>query len=89
MERVSCFANPVIAKSREAFEKYLKKFEDAQVETRPVIVGNITHQPFYKKYVPNPEVCPNADIVHERGFYFSNSPELTSQEIEKLSSLLK
>ncbi len=88
MEVVSCFANPVVAKTEEIFKKYLKRFEENQVEVRPVIVGNITHQPFYKKYVSNKENCPNADIIHGQGFYFSNSPELTDEEVKILMSLL-
>jgi CDP-6-deoxy-D-xylo-4-hexulose-3-dehydrase len=89
MDKVSNFAMPVVYKSESAFMKAQKTFADAQVEIRPIIAGSITEQPFYRKYVPNPEPCPNATLVHNQGLYFPNNPELTENEVTQLCNILK
>lgn len=89
MDIVSNFAVPVVAKSSELAKEYRLKFEAAGVETRPIIAGNITHQPFFKKYTSIEYTLVNSDYIHENGFYFGNNPELTEEEINTLCELLK
>lgn len=89
MDVVSNFSMPVVCKTPELAEKYKKKFQDADVEIRPVIAGNMTKQPFYKKYVDDQAPRPNSDLVHANGFYFGNNPEMTEDEIALLCELLK
>lgn len=89
MDLVSNFAMPIICKTKELSNAYRKKFEDFGVEIRPIIAGNITHQPFYRKYVANVEPLPNSDFIHENGFYFGNNPELTNDEIKSLCVLIE
>lgn len=88
MDLVSNFAMPVIFRSREAFMRYKEKFEKNNVEIRPIIAGDITQQPFFKKYVPRQDQCPNSNLVHHQGLYFGNNPEMTGEEIEILKNLL-
>lgn len=87
MELISNFAVPVICRTRELALKHRSAFEASGVEIRPVVAGNITRQPFYRKYAA-PAACPNADFVHENGFYFPNNQELTEEEINLLVGLL-
>jgi len=89
MDIVSNFSMPVICKTPELAQFYKKKFEEAEVEIRPVIAGNMTEQPFYKKYVTDISPLPNSDLVHANGFYFGNNPELTDEEVEFLCKLLE
>ena len=89
MDFISGFAIPVICTDEKVFKKYKEKFEKANVEIRPIITGDITKQPFYKKYVKEKTICPNADFLHRSGFYFSNSPGLTGEETERLLKLLQ
>jgi len=88
MSTVSCFAIPVIARDKDAFGYYKSLFMDNGVEIRPIIAGNIAKQPFYRKYVSDIGEHPNCDIVHQHGFYFTNSPELTGDQRRKLVALL-
>ncbi len=88
MEVVSNFAMPVVCKNEIIFAKYKNKFENNGVEIRPIVAGDITQQPFYKKYSPENQICKNADFIHRNGFYFGNNPELTEDEIETLRTLL-
>jgi len=89
MDKTSNFAMPLICKDKNIFEKYKKRFENAEVEIRPIIAGDMNQQPFYKKYVKDSEICNNADFIHKNGFYFGNNPELDIEEINLLCNLLK
>lgn len=88
LDIVSNFAVPVIVKSSSLFEKYKVRFENHNVEIRPIIAGNITKAPFYRKYIKEECKCKNAEFVHKNGFYFGNNPEMTSEEIEVILSIL-
>lgn len=92
MSLVSNFAMPIICKSKETFEKYLTIFKAAEIEIRPVIAGNMANQPFYRKHTKKHYDLPNANYIHDHGFYFGNHPDLTADEItfliKTISSLL-
>ncbi len=89
MDVVSSFAMPVIIRDISLVDVYKRKFTDAEVEVRPMIAGNMARQPFYQKYIGNPGSQPNAEFIHKNSFYFGNNPELTIEEIELLSGLLR
>jgi CDP-6-deoxy-D-xylo-4-hexulose-3-dehydrase len=89
LKRVSNFSFPVICTSPELREKYLAQFSGAGVEVRPMIAGNIEHQPFFRKYVSTRYELPGTDLIHFNGFYFGNYPELTEADLETLVNCLK
>jgi CDP-6-deoxy-D-xylo-4-hexulose-3-dehydrase len=87
MSRVSNFAMPIVCRDATFAKRLCAHFEQSGVEVRPVIAGDMSIQPFYKKYA-EPQNCPNTKIIHEQGFYFGNNAEMTDQEIEYLCTLL-
>lgn len=89
IEYISNFAYPILCKNKIIFNKYKYKFLSNRVEIRPIVGGNMVKQPFFKKYNSKPYNLPNADFVHDCGFYFPNNPQLTSLEVKKINSLLK
>lgn len=89
MDLVSNFAMPVICRNAGDRAGLLQAFTNAGVEIRPVIAGDTTQHPFYKKYVKTLLPCPNAATVHARGFYFPNHPELTEEDVQLLCGLLE
>ncbi len=89
MDLVSNFAMPVVCRSKKLANKYKQKFMEADVEIRPIIAGDITRQPFFRKYVKDERRCDNARLADENGFYFGNNPELTPEEIKLLIKLLR
>lgn len=89
MDIVSNFAMPVVCKNDELFFYYRKKFEKADVEIRPIIAGDVTLHPFYKKYVKKVSVCTNARLIHRNGFYFGNNPDMTDEEVNYLCNLIR
>lgn len=88
MDTVSNFAMPIVLTSPEAFKHAQAVFTEGEVQIRPIISGNITEQPFYKKYVAHPESCSNAELVHNQGLYIPNNPELTDAEVQLLCDLI-
>lgn len=89
MSLVSNFSMPIICRNAKLAENYRKKFIKNNVELRPIIMGDISRQPFYKKYIKLKHNCPNAKFIHNNGFYFGNSPELTDEEVVFLCKMLK
>jgi len=89
MNRLSCFAYPVLCKTPELKVKYMSLFAGAGIEIRPMIAGNIQKQPFYQKYVRNMQDLPGNDFVHNCGFYCGNYPELTKNDLETIRSCLR
>jgi len=83
---ISNFAYPVICRSKKIRDLLIKKCGSI-IEIRPIVGGDMTHQPFYKKYMPQYERMlgnSNANIVKEQGLYFGNNPEMTEKELDIL-----
>jgi CDP-6-deoxy-D-xylo-4-hexulose-3-dehydrase len=81
MSRISNFAFPLICKTRDLRDKYMKLAKAAEIEIRPIVAGNINNQAFFSKHVKAKFHLPNAEQIHHTGFYFGNNPEMTTSEI--------
>ncbi|HMO77686.1 MAG TPA: DegT/DnrJ/EryC1/StrS aminotransferase family protein [Candidatus Paceibacterota bacterium] len=88
IKKLSTFAIPFICKTSDKKDFYVRRFIEAGVEVRPMIAGNITKQPFYTKYVKESYKLPKTDYLHANAFYCGNYPELTSEDINLIKSLL-
>ena len=65
--------------------KILKKFN---IESRPLICGNIGRHPLWiKKY--GKQELKNADIVHDYGLYLPNNFNLRNKDIDYISKKFK
>ena len=65
--------------------KYIKKFN---IETRPLICGNIGRHPFWIKKFGRKKLI-NADIVHENGLYLPNNFNLKMNDIIYICDIFK
>lgn len=86
MDFLSNFAFPVICKSRVIRDELVRKCEN-RIEIRPIVGGDMTIQPFFRKYMKkylHVNDNSNAKLVHEQGLYFGNNPELTQEEIQEI-----
>jgi CDP-6-deoxy-D-xylo-4-hexulose-3-dehydrase len=84
MNLISNFAFPIICKNKVILKKYLKIFSKLNIETRPFIGGNITKQPFFRKYIKKKYYLPNADIIHNYCFYCPNNFDLSKENIDRI-----
>ena len=80
------FALPIICRSKKILNKIIEKSKN-KIEVRPIVGGDITEQPFYKKYGGMLANLPNARIVHRQGLYLSCDPELTQKDIKTILSI--
>lgn len=86
IDLLSNFAVPVVCKSKAVRNALVKKCE-GKVEIRPIVGGDMTMQPFFKKYLPkfaHQINNSNAKLAHQQGLYFGNNPELTSKEMDEI-----
>lgn len=88
ISKLSNFSYPVVCTTSEKREYYIRQFSGAGIEIRPLIAGNMTKQPFYKKYCSEVAHLPNTDFLHENSFYFGNYPELSETDLETIASCL-
>ena len=82
---ISSFAFGTLVENRLEVFKYLKKFN---IESRPLICGNIGRHPFWiKKY--GKQELKNADIVHDYGLYLPNNSNLKKKDIDYICKIFK
>ena len=86
MDLHSNFAVPVICKSTKIRNSLVKKC-DGKIEIRPVVGGDMTEQPFFKKHMgifAKILQHSNAKLIHQQGLYFGNNPDLTDSELKEI-----
>ena len=71
---------------KTSLENYLSS---QGVETRPIISGNISRQPFLKFLNLNPLDFKNAEELHHKAFYIGNNHLIEDSEFAKLETLLE
>lgn len=84
---VSNFAIPIVCKSERIRDDLVEACE-GKIEIRPIVGGDLTMQPFFKKYVKDFERNPNAKLAHRQGLYIGNNPELTTKDIDTIINIL-
>ncbi|MFX1475315.1 MAG: DegT/DnrJ/EryC1/StrS family aminotransferase [Promethearchaeota archaeon] len=75
----------ILAEQRK--EKIVEHLEREGIETRPLL-SFIPEQPPYRRYRYNPNELHVARDAHQKGFYISNSPLLTKNELDLVTSAL-
>ena len=88
LKTVSNFSYPIVAKTKKLRDLYMSQCSGAGIEIRPMIAGDITLQPFFRKYCKNKYHIPNVNFLHQNSFYFGNYPELTQTDLETIISCL-
>jgi len=88
MTTVSNFGFPLVCKSRRLRDKYIDKCRKAGIEMRPMVGGLMTEQPFYKKYISENVLLPNAKHIHNSSLYVGNNPDMTDYDIDFLIKTL-
>lgn len=88
LDFVSNFAIPLICRTQKQRDA-LVALCDQRVEIRPIVGGNITRQPFFRKHAAefSDTSYPNAEVLNTQGLYFGNNPELTEEELQTLHQL--
>ena len=79
---------PFHCKSAEDCQNLKQALEDAGIETRPFLVGNLLEQPFIKRlgYEAN---LPITEEIHRQSLYIGNSQFITEQQVYGLQEVLE
>jgi len=83
----SSFCLPLICKHAKLMPRLKKAFEEAGIENRPIVSGNLLRQPFLAKY--KHVKAPNADILNDQGVYVGNSQFVTLEMVAKLIEIVR
>ena len=82
---LSSFAYGTLVENR--LEVY-KKLKENNIESRPLICGNIAKHPFWQSKSED-EFLLNANIVHDYGIYLPNHYNLDSSDIDWVCEVFK
>lgn len=87
----SSFALPLIAERGVPVAAVRANLDEAGVESRPVVAGNLLRQPFLRSEAVHVADggTPVADSVHERGLYVGNGHHVTEQQVVALAAHLR
>jgi len=83
---LSSFGYATFVKNRLEVFKYLKS---KKIQNRPIISGDMSQQPFWKKNFINQKKLPNASFVDRYGLYLPNHANLTKIDIDYISRCFK
>jgi len=86
-EGISSFTLPFLFRRKERKQAFQELIRTAGIESRPLISGNLLHQPFLKQYYV-PSLYPNADFLHTNAFYIGNNQFVNDQRLDVLESVM-
>jgi CDP-6-deoxy-D-xylo-4-hexulose-3-dehydrase len=81
---VSNFAYPIIT---DKLQYLVEVLNNNGVECRPLICGSMNEQPFWVSRFGKSDL-PNAKKVHDFGLYLPNNPDMTENDIIKISNII-
>lgn len=85
----SSFCLPIISKSNEIKDRLQMALDDAKIEHRPVVGGNLLKHPFLSRYnMISVNDIPNADIVNDLGLYVGNSQFINKNDVKRLGEII-
>jgi CDP-6-deoxy-D-xylo-4-hexulose-3-dehydrase len=83
---MSNFAFPFFAKDKDKIERRL---DEAGIETRPIVGGNMLRQPFIRERAGvAPESLFWTEKLHQTGFYVGNNAKVTTDMINYLGEVV-
>lgn len=84
------FSMVLIEDSEISRESLVKLLTDNGFETRPIVAGNIIHNPMVEYFdYSQADNLVNADLVHKKGLFIGNHHFPLEDQLKKLDSLIK
>lgn len=85
MNNISSYALPFVFKKKNNLDKFKKLLIKNKIEFRSLITGDLTKQPYLKKYKKKNFV---SDIIHKRGIYIGNNQFVNDKNFLTLKKIL-
>ena len=86
-EGISSFVLPFLLRDKNDKENLQKYLTIKEIESRPIVTGNLLKQPFLKSF-STPDNFPNANFIHTNGFYIGNNQFVNKQRLDYLKKVL-
>ena len=87
LNNISSFSLPFIFKDKKKLTKFKELLLKKKIEYRPLISGDLTKQPYLKKYKKKKNFF--AEIIHSKGIYIGNNQFINRKKILILDNILK
>jgi CDP-4-dehydro-6-deoxyglucose reductase, E1 len=84
---ISSFSLPFLFLKKGQKQKFQNLIQSAEIESRPLISGNLLRQPFLEQYY-DPTSFPNADFLHSNSFYIGNNQFVDDKKMDVLDELM-
>lgn len=68
----SWFGFGLLSESEKQRKVILSKLNKNEIESRPIVSGNMARQPMFKQFQYSPDEFPNAEELHKKGFMIGN-----------------
>jgi CDP-6-deoxy-D-xylo-4-hexulose-3-dehydrase len=85
---VSSFVLPFIFHDFQKKDLFQKLIRTANIESRPLISGNLLRQPFLINYY-DPQEYKKADFIHTNAFYIGNNQFVNDERLDGLEDLME
>ena len=82
------FCFPFITKEKSHKDILIDLLKKREIEFRPIVGGNLLRQPFLKGY-GDPTCFPNAELLHNNGFYIGNNHFVGQTELSALYRIVE
>ena len=89
LNETSSFCLAVIFNSKEERDYILKNLATKEIESRPIVAGNLLKQPVFRSKNFRADQTTQADIIHENGIYLPNNQFINKEKIDYMISSLK
>lgn len=86
-EGLSSFVLPFLLKDKKDKENLQKYLTIKEIESRPIVTGNLLKQPFLESFSVSDEF-PNANFIHTNGFYIGNNQFVDKERLGYLQETL-
>jgi len=84
---ISSFVLPFLFRRKGMIKDFLNVLTANEIESRPIISGNLLVQPFLEQYY-RPNAFPNADLLHSNGCYIGNNQFVNDERLNRIEHIL-
>ena len=91
METNSSYAFPLVTYDHEDAFRLKKLLEEAGIETRPIVGGNLLKHPFLNSYIMSggADKKRNVDVLNNNGVYIGNNQFIGDKEFKLIKEVLR
>jgi len=85
---ISSFVLPFLFRRKGMIKDFLNVLTANEIESRPIISGNLLLQPFLKQYY-RPNAFSNADLLHRNGCYIGNNQFVNDNRLNLIERIVE